>query len=123
MTIVNIDRLILAMISDALEKDATTQETKLKGLDVDVDAELVPGIGSNKVGDDGREKPVHIEHEPKDEDTACYQLNEPCPVEAARRPKCLGRQAVEAGHAENEYLEMLHSSLQISMGSSAREAF
>lgn len=76
----NVDRLILTMVFDSSEENASTQETDLKRFDVNIDAKLVPGVGADEVRNNGREQSIHVKQEPEDEDTACYQFNEPCPT-------------------------------------------
>ena len=55
--------LVVPMVSYVLEEYATSQERDLKGLDVDVGMEGVPGVGSNAVGDNCREETIEVEEE------------------------------------------------------------
>lgn len=71
MSIVNVDRLVLAMVSDTFEENAPTQEANLKRLDIDIDAKFVPGIGSDEVGYNRCKQTVHVEDEPQHKDPTC----------------------------------------------------
>lgn len=85
------------MISYVLEEYATSQERDLKGLNVDVGVEGVPGVRSDAVGDNCREEAIEVEEEEdgsmrvlaeevqdrmghNSQDAANQQLNEEYPV-------------------------------------------
>ena len=58
------DRLVLAMVSDSLEEDPPCQQRYLQRLNVDPYSKLVPGIGSEAIGDGSCKETIEIEEEP-----------------------------------------------------------
>ena len=48
-SVLNEDGLILSMVTETVEKDATTQQRDLKSLYIDVDSMFVPCVGSDSV--------------------------------------------------------------------------
>lgn len=54
------DRLVHAMVSNSLEKYSSSQQRYLERIDINVDAVVVPGVGSNSVGEEGCEEPIEV---------------------------------------------------------------
>jgi hypothetical protein len=67
------------MVADSLEEDATTKQGYLEGLDINIDTEFVPGVGTKAVGNEGCEQPVEVEEEEERQDATHEQLYEKDP--------------------------------------------
>lgn len=104
------------MVSKSLEKDAASKQRYLKGLDINVDLELVPCVSSKAVGDKSCEQAIEVEEEEQRQDATNKQLyqKDPAalfislagvydlvyiPVKALARVEWLSCQACDTGHA------------------------
>lgn len=55
------DRLVHAMVPNALEEDSPTKQGDLKCIYINICAVVMPGVCSNCVGDEVREKPIEVQ--------------------------------------------------------------
>lgn len=74
------DGLVLPMVADSLEKDPTSKQRYLKGLDVNIDPVFMPCVSSEAIGDKSCEQPIEVEKEEKCQDAANEQLYQKDPA-------------------------------------------
>jgi hypothetical protein len=60
VTVLHQDGLVVAVVSEAREKDAAGEQGDLEGLDVDVDSVLMPCVCPYDPGNDGRKDSVEV---------------------------------------------------------------
>lgn len=98
MAVVYKNGLIVAVVSDGLEEQSSTQEGDLERGDVDVCSVLVPGVCADGIAQDGGKQTIEVEEEEEGQYHAHNDVDEEDPVEAAVTAQRLGRETT-AGHS------------------------
>lgn len=63
VTAVDVDCLVIPMVSHTFEEHSACQERNLQSFDVDINAKLVPGVQSYGIGDKGTKEAIEVEKE------------------------------------------------------------
>ncbi len=74
------DSLIVGVVSNVFEEDATSEGRYLERSDVNVGMEGAPCVGAYGIGDEGAEQTVEVEEEEDSQDAANQQFNQKDPT-------------------------------------------